>query len=80
MRALQRPGGAGLVQTSVRLSYACRRLPTAHPTRRLVRAQSDEAVFCTACKRHTTATKTLRLCRLPRVLLLHIKARRAGPS
>jgi len=46
----------------------------------LVRAQSDEAVFCTACKRHTTATKTLRLCRLPRVLLLHIKARRAGPS
>ena len=31
------------------------------------------------CKRHTTAIKTLRLHRLPRVLLLHIKVRRGTP-
>lgn len=37
--------------------------------------QGVEAFFCTACKRHTTAIKTLRLHRLPRVLLLHIKVR-----
>ncbi|KAK9831376.1 hypothetical protein WJX81_007244 [Elliptochloris bilobata] len=35
--------------------------------------EGGEAFFCTACKRHTTAIKTLRLHRLPRVLLLHIK-------
>ena len=36
-------------------------------------AQGDEAFQCEVCRERTPATKRLRLHRLPRVLLLHIK-------
>ena len=39
----------------------------------LPRAQGDEAFQCEVCGERTAATKHLRLHRLPRVLLLHIK-------
>ena len=35
--------------------------------------QGDEAFQCEVCNERTAATKRLRLHRLPRVLLLHIK-------
>jgi ubiquitin carboxyl-terminal hydrolase 2/21 len=37
------------------------------------RLEGDEAFFCPKCKTRTTATKTLRIHRFPRCLVLHIK-------
>ena len=63
------PGLCASAGTSLRLCAYNQYMPE------LPSPQGVEAFFCTACKRHTTAIKTLRLHRLPRVLLLHIKVR-----
>lgn len=37
------------------------------------RLEGDEAFFCSKCNARTTATKTLRIHRFPRCLVLHVK-------